>query len=337
MGCLLQSWLLCALAAAAPGEAAPSSIEVRYLFRWKEVPVGTVELAWERELGRYTYRSRHLFTRSGDRASVLQERTFPVEPTKRVQGQTVVPEGLWLLEAFGAPGCAEVREELGGRSGQACAREVSAGHARGTLLGEPFEAGYDSQGVLEWVALGDSRFERMDLAQKVAFPPDLFGEGLPVEGAGETLVLEPALAPEPDVGALPEWEEREFRAVVRQAHEAFPEKRPGPADLAAASAEGAGSCLAHVHKVLALARERGKRVAVVHGLWADRQAGRAYPHVWVRARLKNRRVLDLDPTSLDPVRSATHLPIAAFFDAGGREPGALWRRLFGGGFKVIGR
>src|SRR6185295_3385198 len=107
-------------------------------------------------------------------------------------------------------------------------------------------------------------------------------------------------------------------------HAAFPEKRPGVADWREGGAGEAGGCLAHALRFAAEAAALGQRVGLVHGLLVV-DGGPARPHAWVRVALRGGGVLELDPTSLDPVRPETHLPLALVDPRGSSlEAGERW-------------
>ena len=69
----------------------------------------------------------------------------------------------------------------------------------------------------------------------------------------------------------------------------------------------------------------------VFGLLVLPGGDRAFPHAWVRVRTPE-GLVDLDPTSLDPVTPATHLPLrcSPTLEGGGE----LWLRVLFGGARV---
>ncbi|HLL55615.1 MAG TPA: transglutaminase domain-containing protein, partial [Myxococcaceae bacterium] len=242
------------------------------------------------------------------------------------------PSALWLWRTP-VPGCVPGHEELTGRTGTLCAEPAERGAVRGTLFGEPFHATFHG-GRLQVLSLGDARFTAIPEGTEVAWPPDLFGKGVPVAGTGGVLALEPP-RPQPQAPLRPGWSERDARALAREVHGAIADKRPSAADLSDEAAEGTGSCLAHARRFLRRAREQGRDAAIVHGLLALPGETRASPHVWVRVALTGGRTLDLDPTSLDEVGPSTHAALAV--EGAGASPGAAFLRLFSGQLRVVRR
>lgn len=310
----------------------------RFLFELRGVPVGMVDLSWEPGSGSYQYRSTHLFTRGQDRSALTRTASFRLDAA----GRTAAGEhlsSLWVWRGPSAGKCVPGREELGERRDALCLHTLAPdGSARGTLLGERFQARYEG-GRMRELILGPARFIALPAGAQLAAPVDLFGEGFPVDGERGTLALEPAL--ELPVKAEPlraTWDEREARALARQVHEAFPDKRPGPADLGPVRDEedgGAGSCAAHVRRFVQRARQQRYDARVVHGLVAEPQERRAWPHVWVRVALAGGGTLDLDPTSLDEVSPHTHLVLVVTGD--GEVAGQVWLRLLSGKHRVVRR
>jgi hypothetical protein len=252
-------------------------------------------------------------------------------------GGEVVPQALWLWHGPPPVGCVTGREELSGREGPHCVTRVDGRRVEGTLLGSPFRARYGEAGRLEVLEVGDSRFTVAAPGERLRAPPELFARGLPVEGVRGALALEPPLEVPARLEGMTPWEAGAARALAARVHAAFPEKGPGAADWSEDGAGEAGGCLAHALRFAALARERGVKVALVHGLLGV-DGGPARPHAWVRVALARGGTLDLDPTSLDPVRPDTHLPVA-LEDARGPalEAGARWLALLRGAHRVVRR
>lgn len=319
--------LALALLAAADGRA-----RLSYWFELWGVPVGVVVL--ERGPAELTYRSRLVFTRGADRTSVQRSAKLKVDPSGRLASGEM-PESLWLSRRPGAPGCARVVEELGGRSGEACVARREGAVDEGTVLGARYRARYDPEGALVELEIGESRFVRLEGPARAPEPPDLFGDGLPVSPGPGALRLEPAVPLPPPASAplRPEWSEQEARAVAAKVHGRFAEKRPSGADFGPPSPDAdAAGCLGHVRAFLAEAKARGRGAAIVQGLLVAPGEGRAYPHVWVRVRLTGGGTLDLDPTSLDEVTPRAHLALAAGASPG--DAGALWLQVLRGGHRV---
>jgi hypothetical protein len=326
------------LLALPPGSDAPSPAaakeEARFVFAWRGIPVGTVTL--QQEARRFTYTSRHLHTRGTHVGERVREVTLELDAQGRVVGSRSVPQALWLWHGPPAPGCVVGREELGGREGPHCVTVVRGSRVEGTLLGQPFVAAYGERGALEALEVGEARFTAVAPGVRLRPPPELFAAGVPVEGEEGRLAFEPAW-PLPEGPALTAWKAGAARALAESVHAAFPEKAPGAADWGARGEEEAGGCLAHALRFAVRARERGQRVALVHGLLAV-DAGPARPHAWVRVGLSGGGTLDLDPTSLEPVTPQTHLPLALVEPEGSAVGvGERWLALLRGERRVVRR
>ncbi|NMO13457.1 lasso peptide biosynthesis protein [Pyxidicoccus fallax] len=343
------------------GSVPPREESTRYVFTWRGVPVGTVSLT--RSPGRFTYTSRHLHTRDGQPGERRREITLEVDEAGRVRGSLaareteaaeqrtrgapvtqpvargteVVPQALWLWHGPPPVGCVTAREELSGREGPHCVTRVDGRQVEGTLFGAPFRARYGEAGRMEVLDVGDSRFTVAAPGERLRTPPELFAQGLPVEGSHGALALEPPLEVPARRADMTPWDAASARALAAKVHAAFPEKGPGAADWSEDGQGEAGSCLAHALRFAAGARERGVKVALVHGLLVV-DGGPARPHAWVRVALARGGTLDLDPTSLDAVRPDTHLPLA-LEDAKGPalEAGARWLALLRGAHRVVRR
>jgi hypothetical protein len=338
----------------------------RYVFSWRGVPVGTVTLALEP--GRFQYTSRHLHMRDGRAGERVREVTLEVEDSGRVKDSDVVPQALWLWRGPPPEGCVRGREELSAREGPHCVSAREATRAEGTMLGSRFLARYDARGRLEALEVGESRFTRAAPGERLRTPPELFADGVPVEGGtvgalrlvpggqgeqGEVaLRLGPggpdgvALRFVPDgqggpTGVAPrlpdmtEWTADAARALSARVHAAFTDKGPTSADWREGGEGEAGGCLAHALRFASLARAKGQRVGLVHGLLVV-DGGPARPHAWVRVALRGGGTLDLDPTSLDPVRPDTHLALALVSPEGpALEAGERWLSLLRGDWRVV--
>jgi hypothetical protein len=287
--------------------------------------------------GRFTYTSLHLHTREGQVGARTREVKLALDARGGVEGSGSVPQALWLWRGPPRPGCVTAREELTGREGPHCVTAVRGSEVEGTLLGAPFRARYDAQGRLEVLEVGDSRFTRAAPGERLRAPPELFSQGIAVEGSrGALAFLPPWPVPERLAGMTP-WEPAAARALAERVHAAFPEKGPGAADWREGGEGEAGGCLAHALRFAAEAAALGQRVALVHGLLAV-DGGPARPHAWVRVALKGGGMLELDPTSLDPVRPQTHLPLALVDPKGSsHEAGERWLELLRGTHRIVRR
>ncbi|WP_164015496.1 lasso peptide biosynthesis protein [Pyxidicoccus trucidator] len=344
------------------GSPAPRE-EARFVFAWRGVPVGMVTLKLSQ--GHFTYASQHLHTRDGQPGERRREVTLAVDAAGRVKeergakageagrmrgsgveageaargpdAKEVVPQSLWLWRGPPAVGCVVAREELSGREGPHCVTRAEGHRAEGTLLGAPFRASYGESGRLEALEVGDSRFTAAAPDERLRAPPELFAQGLPVEGARGPLALEPPLPVPERLEAMTPWEAGAAKALAARVHAAFTDKAPGAADWNEDGEGEAGGCLAHALRFAARARERGVKVALVHGLLVV-DGGPARPHAWVRVALARGGTLDLDPTSLDAVMPDTHLPLA-LADARGPalEAGQRWLALLRGAHRVVRR
>ncbi|WP_255442237.1 lasso peptide biosynthesis protein [Corallococcus sp. Z5C101001] len=377
-----------------PGIPASTGAEAgraaRFVFAWRGVPVGTVSLALD--AGRFTYTSRHLHVREGRAGERVREVTLAVDATGRVKDADAVPQALWLWRGPPPEGCVKGREELSGQEGLHCVTTRSATSVEGTMLGARFRARYDARGWLQAVEVGESSFTAAPPGERLRAPPELFADGVPVEGGSEgPLRLVPGRqaghapapgaapasagatvasgavegrAPRAGVGAdtsggaerraaadgvnsasglavpsrlpdMTEWSPDAARALSARVHAAFPDKGPTAADWRAGGEGEAGGCLAHALRFASLARAQGRRVGLVHGLLVV-DGGPARPHAWVRVALRGGGTLDLDPTSLDPVRPDTHLPLALVPPEGpGLEAGERWLSLLRGDWRVV--
>ncbi|MGZ3460477.1 MAG: transglutaminase domain-containing protein [Archangium sp.] len=327
--------LLLALPAGSVPPAPPPEETARFVFTWRGVPVGTVTLALAPRVKRFTYTSRHLHTRGEHVGERVREVSLELGPGERVAGHESLPQGLWLWRGPPAPGCVTGREELSGREGPHCVTAVRGDQVEGTMLGQPFTARYDAHGRMVLLEVGESRFTAVPAGVRLRPPPELFAEGLPVEGTAGPLAFSPPWPLEARPSWLTAWRAGEARALAAQVHAAFPEKGPGAADWNERGEGEAGGCLAHALRFAAGAAARGQRVALVHGLLAV-DGGPARPHAWVRVGLAGGGTLDLDPTSLDPVTPGTHLPLAVAEPGGPSvEAGERWLALLRGEHRVV--
>ncbi len=287
--------------------------------------------------GRFTYGSLHLHTREGHVGARTREVTLPVDARGRVEGSRSVPQALWLWRGPPGLGCVTGREELTGREGPHCVSAVQGRQVEGTMLGAPFRARYDEAGRLQVLEVGQSRFTLAAPGERLRAPPELFTEGIPVEGTRGTLAFSPPWEVPERLSGMTPWEATAARALAERVHAAFPEKRPGEADWREGGAGEAGGCLAHALRFASEAAALGQQVALVHGLLVV-DGGPARPHAWVRVALAGGGTLELDPTSLDPVSPRTHLPMALVDPKGStHEAGERWLELLRGARRVVRR
>lgn len=288
-----------------------------------------------RKEGRFTYTSLHLHTRDGQVGSLTREVKLALDGRGRVEGTDSVPQALWLWRGPPPVGCVTAREELTGREGPHCVTGAHGSEVEGTMLGAPFRARYDASGKLEVLELVDSRFTVAAPGERLRAPPELFADGVLVEGEKGALAFEPPWpVPERLPGMTP-WDAASARALAKRVNAAFAEKGPTAADWRAGGEGEAGGCLAHALRFAAEAAKQGQRVAMVHGLLVV-DGGPARPHAWVRVALVSGGVLELDPTSLDPVRPDTHLPLALVDPKGSSlEAGERWLELLRGTHRII--
>jgi len=303
-----------------------------FLFEWQGFPVGTVSISSDAQ-GTYRYASRHLHNREGRTDARTRQVSLRLDPEGLIAGSRARPQAAWLLSRPAVPGCTLAREELGEREGPHCVTRLTPGGLEGTMLGEPFSARYDARGALATLQLGSARFVRVlpGSTAPQAPPPDFLGRGVALPDGPGALVLSVPVA----TGAsLPAWNAPAAVALARRVHQSFREKRPGPADFDSASRADVGGCLAHALRFQALAASHGQKAAIVHGLVVEE--GRGWPHAWVRVGLPGGTSLELDPTSLAPVRAATHLRLAETLEPHSTAgAGRQWLSLFAGELRLL--
>jgi hypothetical protein len=245
-----------------------------YLFTLDGLPAGQVTLEKSADGKSFIYRSEHVFGR-GPALRTVESRTLALDEAGRVAGSSATPVSLWLWTEH-APSCLEVVDELTGRTGQACSNAVSREELEGIALEESFHAVYQDA-VLESLDLGAARFTRLEATPALDGAGGLWARGFPLPGGRGQVAFEPPMSL-PRQPAAPSargrsWAERTLKEF-------------GPP----AAAE---RCLESSQRLLAWLEERGVRGVLVLGLLLD--AGRAWPHAWVRAAGPYEEPLDLDP------------------------------------------
>jgi hypothetical protein len=301
--------LLLAVSSAVAGE------RDRFLFELDGVPVGTVELEIDGQDYRYT--STHFFARGRDRHQTrMRTASFRLTDGGRDAKTGDVLESLWLLRRP-KQGCLRVRSELEGRLASACAHALDGERVAGTIGQEAFTAEYDAE-KLRRLSLGTAEFSRIDLGAESPRPPHLFAGGWRIEGRRGALRLErfptsdPTMAP-PSIQGVRAWRSAsDARALAGEIHRSMEE-------------DAEATCVEHVRAFAdAAARRRLGDVLIVHRLVAERGADRAFPHVWVRVKVRD-RWLELDPALGGQVTPETHVAIAQVGaeDSSGRA-GRAW-------------
>jgi hypothetical protein len=294
-----------------------------FLFFFQGVPVGRVSLSWEPKTQRFTYADQHFFSQKADRPRRGWSGTWQVDPGS----QAPLPEAFWLWHAPKL-GCVSGFDERTRENGELCASSWEGGRLRGTLLGKPFTARYEG-GELVALELPDGRFERAPrqapstsaaptLGVSGANPPDLFDEGVPIEGSQGVLHLSVESRP-PQAPELRPWRRQEALALARV--------------VRARREEGIQGCVAAAEAFVRGARKKRQEARVVLGLVAD--GDRAYPHAWVLVADERGKGFELDPALGIPVAPATHLALG--YAAPGElsaSSGAVYVALYTGGARV---
>lgn len=306
LGVLLAPALLLAV----PGK-------MSYLFSLEGLPAGQVTLERSADGRSFTYRSEHVFGR-GPALRRVETRTLNLDAAGRVAGGTATPVSLWLWTRP-EPGCLEVVEERTGRTGQACATEVSREELEGIALEQPFHAVY-RDGVLETLDLGGARFARVRGPPTVDGAAGLWAKGLALPGGGGELVFDPGR----ELPRQPSAPSARGRAWADRLLREF-----GPA------AEGE-RCLEASERLLHYLEERGERGVLVLGfLLAE---GRAWPHAWVRAEGPYQEPVDLDPAWGRAVVPPGYMTLETVAPgATGLEAGQIYLELVTGRLRLVRR
>lgn len=315
--------LLCVCSSADAGERA------RFLFELNGIPVGTVEMALDGQDYRYT--STHFFARGrvATRQRVRSAAFKLLKGTSRDAESGEVLESLWLWKRP-QRGCHLIRSELEGRRSRGCVHHAYRRRAIGTLGTEEFIAEYQGD-RLRTLSLGASRFTRADVRASSPRPPPLFAEGWPVTGRRGALRLEgfavaqPAPTRDPGDGGLSWSSASDARWSAELIYRGMKD-------------DPSATCVDFVRAFTRLVAERRRRdVLVVHGLVTERDADRAFPHVWARVRVDD-TWLDLDPSRGEPVTPETHLELTAVSpDDTSGHAGRIWLSLASSSAHVVRR
>jgi hypothetical protein len=245
-----------------------------YLFTLDGLPAGQVTLERSADGKSFIYRSEHVFGR-GPALRKVESRTLVLDEAGRVAGTSATPVSLWLWTQP-QPSCLEVVDELTGRTGQACSNAVSREELEGIALDEPFHAVYrDAQ--LESLELGSARFTRLEDTPVLDGASGLWARGFALPGGRGQVGFEPPLS-------LPRQPAEPSTRGRTWAERTLKEFGP-PTD--------AERCLESSQRLLGWLEERGVRGVLVLGLLLD--AGRAWPHAWVRVSGPYEEPVDLDP------------------------------------------
>jgi Transglutaminase-like superfamily len=244
-----------------------------YLFALDGLPAGQVTLERSADGKSFTYRSEHVFGR-GPALRTVESHTLLLDEAGRVAGSTATPVSLWLWTQK-VPSCLEVVDERTGRTGQACSNAVSREEQEGIALDESFHAVY-RDGVLESLDLGPARFTRLREAAALDGATGLWTRGIPLPGGRGPLAFDPSLA----LPRQPSTPSARGRSWAVQVLKEF------------GTAQKDERCLEASQRLLAWMEERGVHGVLVLGLLVD--AGRAWPHAWVRADAPYEEPVDVD-------------------------------------------
>lgn len=306
---MLDTFVLATALLVAPPE------RTSYLFTLEGLPAGQVTLERSADSKSFTYLSEHVFGR-GPGLRQVERRTLSLDAAGRVAASTATPVSLWLWTQH-PPSCLEVMDELSGRTGQACSNALSKEELQGIALDEPFHAVY-RDGVLESLDLGPARFTRLEAAPELDGATGLWARGLALPGGRGQLGFDPALSlprqPSAASSRGRSWAERTLREF--------------------GAAPAGERCLETAQRLLAWLEERGGHGVLVLGLLLD--AGRAWPHAWVRASGPYDELVEVDPAWGRPVVPEGYLALQTVAaGAHGLEAGQVYLELVSGKRRLV--
>jgi hypothetical protein len=245
-----------------------------YLFTLDGLPAGQVTLERSADGKSFTYRSEHVFGR-GPALRSVESHTLKLDEAGRVVGSTATPVSYWLW-AQREPSCLEVVDERTARTGQACSNAVSREEQEGIALDESFHAAY-RDGILESLDLGPARFTRLRATAELDGATGLWARGIPLPGGSGQVAFDPSLS----LPRQPSAPSSRGRAWAERLLKEF------------GAAQKDERCLEASQRLLGWLEERGVHGVLVLGLLLD--AGRAWPHAWVRAEGPYEEPVDVDP------------------------------------------
>ena len=248
--------------------------QTSYLFTLDGLPAGQVTLQRSPDGKSFTYKSEHVFGR-GPGLRKVESRTLALDGSGRVAASNATPVSLWLWTQH-EPSCLEVVDELTLRTGQACSNALSREELDGIALDEPFHAVYRDS-VLESLELGPARFTRLEAVPQLDGASGLWAKGFPLPGGRGQVAFDPPLS----LPRQPSAPSSQGRAWAERTLKDF------------GTSHEDERCLEASQRLLSWMEERGVHGVLVLGLLLD--AGRAWPHAWVRASGPYDEPLDLDP------------------------------------------
>jgi hypothetical protein len=288
-----------------------------YLFTLDGLPAGQVTLERSADGKSFTYRSEHVFGR-GPSLRSMESRTLVLDEAGRVAGSTATPVSFWLW-AQREPTCLEVLDERTGRTGQACSNALSREEQEGIALDEPFHAVY-RDGVLESLDLGAAHFTRLRMPLALDGATGLWAKGIPLPGGSGTVAFDPSLSL-PRQPSAPSTRGRTWAEKLLK-------------DFGVAQKDE--RCLEASQRLLAWMEERGVHGVLVLGLLLD--AGRAWPHAWVRAEGPYEEPVDVDPAWGRLVVPQGYIALQAVAEgAHGLEAGQVYLDLVTGKRRLVRR
>jgi hypothetical protein len=265
----------------------------------------------------FTYLSEHVFGR-GPALRSVESHTLHLDETGKVEGTAATPISFWLWVQK-APTCLEVVDERTGRTGQACSNALSREEQEGIALDEPFHAVY-RDGVLESLDLGQARFTRLRTQVAVDGATGLWASGIPLPGGTGMVAFEPSLSL-PRQPSAPSTRGRTWAEKLLK-------------DFGGAQKDE--RCLEASQRLLAWMEERGVHGVLVLGLLLD--AGRAWPHAWVRAEGPYEEPVDIDAAWGRLVVPQGYIALQAVAEgAHGLEAGQVYLDLVTGKRRLVRR